>query len=156
MAETDLKGKKVIVIEDDPLLHTLLADKMKQLRDKGVEVMPVMRAEEGLEEAKKSHPDLILLDLILPTMNGFEFLEHLRKEPGLEKTPVVILSNLSDESDKERARSLGVTAYLVKADFSLSEISTAVEDILSGKPLPQAQSKPVDVQKTPSGYVVYL
>lgn len=126
-------GKKVLIIEDDPLLHTLLADKMIQLREKGVEVAPVMRAEEGLEEAKRLHPDLVLLDLILPSMNGFDFLEALRKAPGLEKTPVVILSNLSADSDKVRAKSLGAVAYMVKADFSLSEISAVVEDLLLGK-----------------------
>lgn len=129
---------------------------MKQLRDKGVEVLPVMRAEEGLEEAKKAKPDLILLDVILPTMNGFEFLEKLRKEPGLDKTPVVILSNLSDDSDKERARSLGVLAYLVKADFSLSEISTAIEAILNGKEISAPKSPTMEAKKTGSGYMVYL
>lgn len=140
-------GKKVILIEDDPLLHSLLADKMAQLREKGVEVLPVMRAEEGLEEAKKTHPDLILLDLILPTMNGFDFLERLRKEPGLEKTPVVVLSNLSADADKERARSLGVIAYMVKADFSLSEISAAIESILKGeRPTVQANGMGADAE----------
>ncbi len=153
---TDLNGKSVLIIEDDPLLHSLLADKMKQLRDKGVKVFPTMSAEEGLKQAQESKPDLIMLDLVLPTMDGFDFLQHLRALPGLEKTPVVVLSNLSADSDKERARSLGVIAYMVKADFSLSEISTAVEELLQGKPM--SSPKPVDgsLKKTPWGYMTYL
>ncbi|OGG63915.1 hypothetical protein A3C18_02090 [Candidatus Kaiserbacteria bacterium RIFCSPHIGHO2_02_FULL_54_11b] len=159
MTETgtgDLKGKKILIIEDDPLLHNLLADKMKQLRDKGVEVFPTMSAEEGLKQAQSSKPDLIMLDLVLPTMNGFEFLEGLRKEPGLEKTPVVVLSNLSDDSDKERAKALGVVAYLVKADFSLSEISGAIEEILQGRKMPEHDSSAPTIKSTPSGNMIFL
>jgi DNA-binding response OmpR family regulator len=147
----------VMVIEDDPLLHTLLADKMKELREKGVEVYPVMNAEEGLQTAEKEKPDLILLDLVLPNMTGFEFLELLRKKPGLEQTPVVILSNLSADSDKERAKSLGAIAYFVKANFSLSEISAAVEELLLGHAVPAPQDSTPGIKKTEGGgYMVYL
>ncbi|OGG65411.1 hypothetical protein A3D71_04635 [Candidatus Kaiserbacteria bacterium RIFCSPHIGHO2_02_FULL_55_20] len=153
---TDFSGKSILIIEDDPLLHSLLADKMKQLRDKGVKVFPTMSAEEGLKQAQESKPDLIMLDLVLPTMDGFEFLQRLRAIPGFEKTPVVVLSNLSADTDKERARSLGVIAYMVKADFSLSEISAAVEQILQGKQV--SPPKPADgtLTKTPLGYMTYL
>lgn len=152
-----LSGKKVMIIEDDPLLHNLLADKMTQLREKGVEVYPVMNAEEGLKTAESAHPDLILLDLVLPNMTGFEFLEQLRAKPGNEKTPVVILSNLSADSDRERAKQLGVTAYFVKADFSLSEISGAVEELLLGHAVPAPKDQTPGIKKTESGgYMVYL
>ncbi len=140
---TELKGKKIVIVEDDPLLHSLLADKMKQLREKGVEVFPTVNAEEGLKQAQESKPDLVMLDLVLPTMDGFEFLQRLRAIAGLEKTPVIVLSNLSAETDKERARSLGVVAYLIKADFSLSEISSTVEEILQGKQM--SPQKPLDI-----------
>jgi DNA-binding response OmpR family regulator len=152
---SDIAGKKILIVEDDPLLHTLLSDKMKQLREKGVEVVPVMNAEEALQKAPTLVPDLVMLDLVLPGMNGFEFLEALRKTAGFEKTPVIILSNLGADSDKERARSLGVTAYLVKANYSLSDISAAVEEVLRGHAVPQASGAP-DVQKTSQGYMVYL
>lgn len=150
-------GKKVLIIEDDPLLHNLLADKMTQLRDKGVEVHPVMNAEEGLKTAEAVHPDLILLDLVLPNMTGFEFLEQLRGKPGHEKTPVVILSNLSADSDRERAKQFGVIAYFVKADFSLSEISGAVEELLLGHAAPAPKDQVPGITKTEGGgYMVYL
>lgn len=149
-------GKKVIIVEDDPLLHNLLTDKLSQLREKGLEIYPVMNAEEGLSKAREVKPDLVMLDLVLPGMSGFEFLEKLRAEEGLAKTRVVILSNLSDDSDKERAKQLGVTAYLVKADFSLSEISNAIEELLEGKQVTKHEAGQPDVEKTSKGYMIYL
>src|SRR3989344_2916547 len=156
MNSADFMGKKILIIEDDPLLHNLLSDKMKQLREKGVEVFPTMNAEEGLKQAQESKPDLIMLDLVLPTIVGFEFLQRLRAMPGFEKIPVIVLSNLSGDADKERARSLGVIAYLVKADFSLSDISNAVEEILQGKQMSTPKAPELGVKKTPWGYMAYL
>ncbi len=157
MSTGDIAGKKVIIIEDDPLLHSLLADKMKQLREKSVEVFPTMSAEEGLKLAKSMNPDLILLDLVLPTMTGFEFLEQLRLEPGQEKTPVLILSNLSAETDRERAKKLGAIAYFVKAEFTLSEISHIVEEILRGNAVPVPKDATPHIQRTADGgYIVDL
>ena len=151
-----ISGKKVLIVEDDPLLHNLLTDKLAQLRAKGLEVFPVMNGEEGLAKAKEVKPDLVMLDLVLPGMTGFEFLEKLRAEAGLEKTPVVVLSNLSDDSDKEKAKSLGVTAYFVKADYSLSEISTAMEEILEGKAVSHHTELEPGIKKTSKGYMIYL
>ena len=153
---SNLTGKKILIVEDDPLLHNLLADKMVQLRQKGLDVFPTVNAEEGLAKARETKPDLIMLDIVLPGMTGFEFLEQLRKEPGLESTPVVVLSNLSDESDKDRARKLGVIAYLVKADFSLSEISSAIEEILLGKTFTNHDGPQPNIEKTSKGYMIYL
>ncbi len=155
--EQSLNGKKVLIIEDDPLLHNLLADKMTQLREKGVEVYPVMNAEEGLQTAKTVNPDLILLDLVLPQMTGFEFLELLRNEAGFEKTPVVIISNLSAHTDRERAKRLGVIAYFVKAELSLSEIIVAVEELLIGHAVPAPKDTMLGIKKTETGeYLVFL
>jgi len=151
-----LLGKKVLIVEDDPLLHSLLSDKMEQLRQKGLEVYPTVNAEEGLAKAKEVKPNLIMLDLVLPGMTGFEFLEKLRAEAGLEKTPVVVLSNLSDDSDKARAKSLGVVAYLVKADFSLGEISSAIEELLQDGKMGSHESAAPNVEKTSKGYMIYL
>src|SRR3989344_3197855 len=122
----DVKGKKVLSVEDDVLWRRLLFDRLARRREKGIEVLPTANAEEGLEKARAEKPDIVLLDLVLPGVNGFDFLERLRKDDELKGTTVAILSNLSDESDKARARSLGAVAYFVKADFSLGEISDAV------------------------------
>ncbi|KKW40328.1 hypothetical protein A3I46_00245 [Candidatus Kaiserbacteria bacterium RIFCSPLOWO2_02_FULL_54_13] len=151
-----IKGKKILIIEDDRLLHNLLADKMMQLREKGIEVYPTMNAEEGMAKAVEVHPDLILLDIVLPGMTGFEFLERLRKEAGLEKTPVIILSNLNADTDKERARSLGALAYLVKANLSLSEISKTVESVLHGQQITPPKEAQSDARQMLTGSLVYL
>jgi len=152
----DLKGKKVLIVEDDVLLRRLLFDRLARLREKGIEVLPTANAEEGLEKARAEKPDIVLLDLVLPGVNGFDFLERLRKDDELKGTTVAILSNLSDESDKARARSLGAVAYFVKADFSLGEISDAVEELLGNRRLGDHTAKEPEVQKTPNGYMIYL
>lgn len=150
------KDKKVLIIEDDPLLNGLLLDKFSQLHKKGLEVYLAINAEEGLLKMRELKPDLIMLDLVLPGMTGFEFLERLRREENLTKIPVVILSNLSDVSDKERAKGLGVVAYLVKANLSLSEIVSAIEEVLEGRAITPHVSPVPDIKKTPKGFVIYL
>ncbi len=152
----DLNGKKVLVIEDDILLSTLLADNLAHLREKGLEVYTTVNAEDGLVKARDVKPDLILLDLILPGMTGFEFLEQLRKEEALTKMPVIVLSNLSDDSDKERAKNLGVIAYLIKANFSLSEIAGAIEDILHGRTITMHSDHEPVIERTSHGNMIFL
>lgn len=157
MDHATLQGRKLFIVEDDPLLQHLLTDKLSQLRSKGVEVHAVNNGEDGLVKAKEVRPDLVMLDLLLPGMSGFEFLEALRKEPELASVPVVILSNLSSDSDKERAKSLGVIAYLIKSNFSLKDISGAIEQILLGKQGSIASmSENPSIEKTSQGNVMYL
>jgi CheY-like chemotaxis protein len=79
-----------------------------------------------MKALKDLKPDVILLDLIMPGMNGFEFLEALRGESGHKKTRVIVLSNLGQESDKERCKALGVKEYLVKTDVSVDQILAKV------------------------------
>ena len=153
----DVKGKKVLIIEDDPLLHTLLTDGLSPLSEKGLEIYPTMNAEQGLERATSMKPDLILLDLVLPEMSGFEFLEKLREGSSeYANIPVVILSNLSDDSDREKAKKLGAIAYLVKADFTLSEISTAVLEFLRGRVDTFSNEPTTETKKSSSGFIMYL
>lgn len=121
-----LAGKKVLIVEDDTLLHGLIADKMTELRAQGIEVYPVLNAEEALKTAREVHPDLFLLDIALPGRNGFEILQELRQEDAFKTTPVIILSNMNSEQDHARAKELGVASYLVKADFSLNDISKEI------------------------------
>src|SRR3990167_6019723 len=153
----DPKGKKVLIIEDDPLLNTLLMDKLSQLREKGLEVYLATNGEEGVAKARELKPNLIMLDLVLPGMTGFDFLELMLKDEGIAKTPTVILSNLSDDSDKEHAKRLGVVAYFVKADFSLSEITKAIEEVLEHREVTPHTTPVPEVKKTQEGgYVIYL
>ncbi len=152
----DLNGKKVLVIEDDILLSTLLSDNLAHLHEKGLEVYMTVNAEDGFVKAREVKPDLILLDIILPGMTGFEFLEQLRKEETLTKTRVIVLSNLGDDSDKERAKNLGVIAYFIKANFSLNEISGAIEDILHDRTITMHSNHEPVIERTSQGNMIYL
>ena len=125
-----LTGKKILIVEDDAFLHNLLADKLELLRKNGIEVYPTFSGKEALEKAKEVHPDIVLLDVVLPGMNGFEVLEALRKDPDLKNVSVIILSNLNQDKDKQRAKELGVTDYMVKANFMLEELVERIVTLL--------------------------
>ncbi|MCK5085221.1 response regulator [Candidatus Parcubacteria bacterium] len=117
--------KKILVIEDEATLQKALNDVLLQ---EGFEVSSASDGVTGLEIAKKENPDLILLDIILPKMDGFEVLAKLKADD--ENTPVVILTNLSDVNDVQKALDLGATTYLVKADYHLNEVIQKIKEIL--------------------------
>jgi len=127
-----LQNKKVLIVEDDTFLHNLLSAKMKQLRDKGVEVFPTLNADMAYKTATEHQPDVILLDLAMPGKHGLDFLAEIREEERFKTTPVIILSNMSGDEDKRRAKELGVVAYFVKADFALDELIEKISEVLKG------------------------
>lgn len=119
--------KKILLIEDDENLIRSLTDFIKK---EGFEIISAMNGEEGIKKAGIINPDLILLDIILPKKNGFAVLEELKKDENLKNIPVVILTNLEEEKDIEKALSLGAYTYLVKANYSLDDILKKVREIL--------------------------
>lgn len=125
MAE-ELK-KKILIVEDDRFLRELMA---KKLTAEGFDVKEAVDGEDGLKKAKEEKPNLILLDLILPGIDGFEVLSRIKEDPSLEIIPVIILSNLGQKEDVERGLKLGAADYLVKAKFTPSEIIEKVRKIL--------------------------
>ena len=126
-----VKGS-VLVVEDEPLLGNLLK---RRLAKEGFEVLYAKDGEEALEVLKQSEPDLMLLDIILPKISGFELLEIISVDPQLsgKKIPVVVISNLGQEGDIEKARSLGVVGYFVKAQLSFEDLVRQVKDFFKGK-----------------------
>ncbi|MCD5396270.1 MAG: response regulator [Candidatus Pacebacteria bacterium] len=119
---------KVLFIEDESALQKSLGD---LLRQEGIEVISAIDGETGLRLAKETLPDLILLDLILPRMHGLEVLKKIKEEERTKDIPVVILTNLENLSDVEKAIELGATTYLVKANYSLEEIVGKVKNFLN-------------------------
>lgn len=117
-------GAKIVVVEDDKFLRDLMSQK---LGDTPHEIYTAADGEEGMEKIREQKPDLILLDLILPGVNGFEVLEQLKQEEELSQIPVVVLSNLGQENDIEKAKRLGAEDYMVKAHFTLEEIISKIE-----------------------------
>lgn len=118
-------NKKILVVEDDQILMKALN---MELLSAGFQVFPAENGAIGIEVYKKSKPDLVLLDLLMPKMNGFEFLEKLKP-----KAPVIVLTNLSQDEDKARAMKLGAMDYFIKSATNLSEITKKINKILNIK-----------------------
>jgi DNA-binding response OmpR family regulator len=119
--------KKILIIEDDKFLRELMS---KKLLSMGYDVVSAADGESGLVMIKESRPDVVLLDLILPGINGFEVLEMAKKDPETANVPIVILSNLGQGEDIERGLKLGAKDFLVKAHFTPQEIINKLKIIL--------------------------
>jgi DNA-binding response OmpR family regulator len=115
---------KVLLVEDDQALLKIYSNK---LRLNGFEVLMATTGEEALRKAQAEGPRLILLDIILPEKDGFMVLEELKKNVATKKIPVIILSNLGQESDQTRGLKLGAVDYLVKSDVSLMDLVEKVK-----------------------------
>lgn len=111
--------KKILFIEDESALQKTFGDILKQ---GGYEMISALDGEIGFNLAKTKKPDLILLDLVLPRMHGFEVLKKLKKEPETKEIPVIVLTNLEKMEDVEQAVKLGAVAYLVKAQYTIEEV----------------------------------
>ena len=119
--------KKILMIEDDRFLRKIYRDKLTRA---GFEFLEATNGEEGLNKVIAEKPDLVLLDLILPRRNGFDVLIEIKRNRNTQNIPVIILSNLGQESDIKRGISLGAQDYLVKTDISLSEVVEKVKEWL--------------------------
>jgi len=119
--------EKILFIEDESALQETFGEVLKQ---EGYEVVKAMDGEAGLEMAKTQKPDLILLDLILPKLHGFEVLKKLKGDPETKEIPIIVLTNLEDMKDIENAIELGATTYLVKVNYSLDEIVSKIKKAL--------------------------
>jgi DNA-binding response OmpR family regulator len=120
-------GSTVLVVEDDQFLRDLI---VKKLTEEGLDTTQAIDGEEGLRLAKEAKPMIVLLDLILPGIDGFEVLKKLKADASLKDVPVVILSNLGQKDDIDKGLKLGATDYLIKAHFTPSEIVDKVRVIL--------------------------
>lgn len=129
MKETTHQVKsKILVAEDDNFLLLAIKDKLSRA---GFEVVTAINGVEALKEMREKKPDLILLDLVMPQKGGFETLEEMRADNELSDIPVIILSNLGNESDIKKAKELGAEDYLVKANFSLKRVVEKVKFYLA-------------------------
>lgn len=120
--------KTILIVEDDTILRDLISQKLK--KENNYEIVEAIDGEEGLKKAKEKRPNIILLDLILPGMDGFGVLEQIKQDPETAKIPVVILSNLGQKEEIEKGMKLGATDFLIKAHFTLSEIAKKVKALL--------------------------
>lgn len=127
MNDTVGTKKLVLVIEDDKFYSNIFKTKFDQ---EGIKIALAGNGLEGLDLAKKQHPDLILLDLIMPVKDGFETLAELKADPDLKEIPVIVLSNLGQIDDVNKAKAMGAKDYLIKANISLQEAVEMVKKYL--------------------------
>jgi len=120
----DEAQRKVLLVEDDQFLAALLKNRLQK---ENFEVVLAKNGEEALNALEAMVPDLILLDIILPGKSGFEILEEMQASPKLHRVPVLIISNLGQESDIARGRELGAIGYFVKARTSIDEVISEVK-----------------------------
>lgn len=116
--------KRILIIEDDTFLGDVLEHKLKA---EGFEVRLCRDGAEGLKDMREMVPDLVLLDIILPTMNGYEILEAKQMDSRIDKVPVIVISNSGQPVEISRALALGVKDYLVKAQLDPDEVVTKVK-----------------------------
>lgn len=121
MAENKSKNKmaKVLLVEDDTFLSGMY---VKKLEMENFEVLLASDGKQGLRMIIEEIPDLILLDIILPKMSGFEILKEIKKDRKTKDIPVILLTNLGQKKDVERGFALGAKDYLIKAHFMPSEV----------------------------------
>ncbi|KKU14550.1 MAG: Two Component Transcriptional Regulator, LuxR family protein [Candidatus Jorgensenbacteria bacterium GW2011_GWA2_45_9] len=119
---------KILLVEDEPLLGNLLRERLAR---EGFDVTHAKNGEEGFELLKKSVPDLVLLDIILPKMSGFEFMEKVRTDSELQSAPpIVIISNLGQDGDIERGQELGAVGYFIKAKISMEDLVSKIKEYM--------------------------
>jgi len=119
--------QKILIIEDDEFLRELITQKLVK---EDFEISEAVDGEEGIKKIKEEKPDLVLLDLILPGIDGFEVLSRMKKELTLAPIPVIILSNLGQKDDVEKGLKMGAIDYLIKAHFTPGEIIDKIKAAL--------------------------
>ena len=119
---------KVVVADDDRMLRKAAET---SLRRHGFDVTTASDGEEALQLIRSERPDIIILDLIIPKLQGFDVLQILKQDTLTSAIPVIVLSSLSQEQDKQEALDLGAVAYFNKSTFSLSELVCQVERTLT-------------------------
>lgn len=128
MIKTNENQKHIILVEDEETLTNIMRAKLERA---GFRVTLAGNGEEGLSQIRSQNPDLVLLDMMLPVLNGFDLLETLRREGILPALPVIVISNSGQPVELERIKRLGVRDYLIKINFSPEEVLQKVEQVLS-------------------------
>lgn len=122
-----MSNKKILVVEDEHMLAEMYATKFTM---EGFSVVKAFDGEEGLKEAKSGHPDIILLDIIMPKLDGFTVLKEIRKDAGLKRTPVLMLTNLGQDDDVKKGKELGADDYFVKSNHTPADVVEKVKSML--------------------------
>lgn len=118
---------KILIIDDDPFILDMYVLKFKEV---GFRIEIAKNGKDGLQKIIDAKPNVVLLDIVMPVMDGFEVLRHLAKEKKLEGTKVILLTNLGQKDDVERGLKLGAKDYIIKAHFTPSQVVDKVKNVL--------------------------
>lgn len=121
-------AKKILVIEDEPILGEII---LVKLIDEGFDAVLVTDGEKGLEKVKEIIPDLILLDLVMPKMGGEEVIQNIKQDENLKNIPIIVISNSGQQSEIESIFELGIKDYVIKAQFNPEDVINKVRKYLS-------------------------
>jgi len=121
--------KKILLIEDESSLQKTFREVLER---EGFEIMSALDGEIGIRLAKEKKPDLVLLDLVIPKINGLEVLKALKEDAQTKTIPVIVLTNLEGVDIVDKALELGATTYLVKSVYTLEEIVEKIKNALGG------------------------
>jgi len=112
-------AKKILIVEDEEIMINLL---QRKLGREGFEILIARDGEEGLKAMREKPPDLVLLDIIMPKMGGFEVMEEMQKDKELKKIPIIVISNSGQPVELDRAQRLGAKDWLIKTEFDPQEV----------------------------------
>jgi len=127
---TEEKKYKIAVIEDEPFLASMYTTKFEL---EGFDVVRAADGEEGLKQIKENKPDLVLLDIVMPKMDGFQVLENLRADSSTSSLPVILLTNLGQRADIEKGLRMGATDYIIKANYTPAQVVAKAKEKLGIK-----------------------
>ena len=120
---------KILITEDDPLMSRMY---QKIFTFEGFEVIMAADGQEGLDKIRAEMPTLVLLDVMMPKLNGLQVLEKLKADPATKSIPVIMLTNLSSQQDAENAMLKGAVKYIVKSEYDPKQVADIVKEVLAG------------------------
>lgn len=122
-------AKVLLIVEDDPLMVRMY---QKIFKFEGYDVDTAFDGEEGIEKVRKIKPTVVLLDIMMPKMNGIQVLEKIKSDPDIKKIPVIVLTNLAGTQDAETALEKGAVRYIIKSEHDPKDIVRIVKEIIEG------------------------
>lgn len=130
MNEDILKGAKILWVEDDQFLSGMIAERMKNT---GAVLISITDGAKAFDAIKDEKPDMVLLDLLMPNVDGFEILRRVREDSETKDVPIIVLSNLGQKEEIEKCKHYGIEEFIVKATIGLNEIIPKIRIILEKK-----------------------
>jgi DNA-binding response OmpR family regulator len=124
-----MANSKILIIEDDRYISRMFEIKLGL---DGLDVQVADNGRIGVEKAKEFHPDVILTDILMPEMDGFEVISQTKHDPELKSTPILIMSNLGEEDHIQKGLQLGALGYIVKSDITPAQIIEKIKSIING------------------------